>query len=347
MDILSWVLVDLLVLVVLAVIYVVLTSVYVLPADKMLLSLFLGDYRGVYVPSAYLTAHGGLLKKDARRGSIPGFEDIVILLWPFWNGIFFPRTNVVLRYHASQVYSEDGIPVIINITIVFELDPSLREFIEEFNVLGKGADLAQEDRIEFPYKRDLESGTMEMRQYTSPCLAQVVLDDTTDLVHEVVRKVAAQYPWAKLRSEIKNFEETVRRELAAPESRFAKAGMLCLPIHAAGPASTFGPTVREHGIDINIEDVVPVDADFLKSLSAPATGKNRGREEGNRIKAIQARTGLSGEEVMRNETVRQAAELNIIAAGDTLSAVVGGLITGRKPPQSGTSGKKPAPTPTP
>lgn len=322
------------------ILWIIFTSLYVIPADKMLMSLFIGTYRGVYVPGTYVQSHGGL-RKDARRGNVPFFRDIVILLWPFWRGVYFPRTNVVLRYHAGQVYTKDGIPVVMDSTIVFELDAHLREFIEEFNVLGRGDDLALEEKIDYPYQKNLETGTTEMRQYTSPCLARVVLDDTTDLVHEVLRKVAAGYSWEKLRSKIKDFEQKVRLELAAPESRFAKAGMLRLTQNAAGRnVDAFGPAVRDQGIDINFEDVMPADEEFRKSLSAPETGKNQGQGEGNRIQEITTRTGLSSTEVIRNETVRQVNELNVIAAGDTFSAVVGGLLVGRKPPRTGTSGTR-------
>lgn len=337
-----WLSLNLLIVVVFVVAWLLLTSVYVIPADKVLATFNVSTYTGVVVSGTYEQQNG--LRKDARRGNVPFFPDITIQPWPIWHGVYFPTTNVVLKYHSSRVYTKDGIPVLMDGTIVFELDAYLAAFISEFNVLSTGEnDVSRAESISFVYEKNPENGEKTMHYYNGPCLAQIVLDDTTDAVHEASRKVASEFNWKELTSHVEEFERRMIAVLAAPESRFAKAGMLIQRANAAGELEGHaGPSVRPDGIDINFEDVVPADPEFLNSLSAPAAGQNRGEAEGNRMRAITAATGMASKEIMRNETVRAAEELNIIAAGDTLSAVVGGLIAGRNSPKSGTK-KKPNP----
>jgi len=340
---------------VLFVIYVLATSVYEIPANKMLASFFISTYQGAYVSGTFENQYG--LIKDARRGNIPFFRDWLFLLWPFWRVRIFPLTNVVLKYHASRVYSQEGIPFRLDGTIVSELDPALARFVSEFDVLSEGTDLTRKEIVRFIYDKEPATGAITYHEYDGSCLAQTVLNDTTDAFHEACRRVAAQFPWDELVQKTHEFEEAMRLELAAPESRFAKAGMLLQYVDPVTGTTRgiSGHSVRLDGFDINVEDVAPMNEDFTKALSQPEIGRKEGIGEakrraaigigeGKRMRAITRRTGLTSQELAYNESMREAEELNIIAAGDTLSAVVGGLIAGRKSPKSGTSGKKPIPT---
>lgn len=318
---------------VLLTIYLLTTSVYMIDADKMLISIFFGSYKGVYVSGTYLEN-----TPPRKRGCdyLPAhFFDFVALLWPLWQPVFIPSTPVKLRYHAGRIYTEDGIPVRLDVTIIFQLDACLSDFIETFNVIGKGYDLAREEDITYMVDRDMETGEITTRKYKQACLAQIILDDTTNLVHETLRRAAADLEWNNIRKEIHGFENEVKWYLAAPESLFARSGML-KRIPGVHHGVKTGKAVRVDGFDIQFEDIVPMDNTFFQSLSAPETGRRRGEEEGNRIKAIQEATHLSSEEVIRNETLRGVQEVNVIAAGDTLTAMVGGLITNRNSPRTGT-----------
>jgi hypothetical protein len=340
MDTLGLILLNVVCFTVIGAFYLAFTSVYVIPPDKMLVSILFGTYRCTYVSGTY-ARNVPTLPAGIIRGLFG--LDLVILLWPIWRGIYFPTTTVVLRYHAARIYTKDGIPVNMDATIVFQLGPPLADFIETFNVFGHGDDLAREEDIEYLVDRKPDTGEVMSKSYRNPCLAQVILNSTDNLVLETLRRVASSRKWEEIRKDIPLFERDVKYELAAPESAFIASGMLERRLDDTLNAYP-GPSVRADRIDVVFEDVTPINQDFFDSLSAPATGKNRGIGEGNRIKETAKLAKISGKELVRNETARQADELNIIAAGDTLTAVVGGLIAGRGTPKTGTSGRPASPS---
>ncbi|MGH7927186.1 MAG: hypothetical protein ACREQV_05275, partial [Candidatus Binatia bacterium] len=314
------------------------TSIWPLQADQLVVSFLTTSYYGTYVSGTYIANRqrsgvwGDAIPAPARQG---WFNWFAVLPWPFMRGVYLPGTDVVLRYHATRIYAKDGNPLTVDGTIVFRLGHDLRYFVETFNVLGKGSNLAADKEISYIWDRQPETGEVKTHTYRSCGLAQVVLDDTETLVWETIRRVAEKMSFEDIRGDTAAFEKKVILLLAEPESAFVSSGMLRRSTDAAGnPIGIASPAIRDNGIDFNFEDVTPMNKEFFDSLSRPATGLNEGLGEGNRIARIAKMAKVSGEEVIRNDSLRKAGDLTIIAAGDTLSAVVGGLLKkqpGRNP----------------
>lgn len=308
-------------------VYLLVTSIRIMSPDKIMASVFLGSYQGTHVSRRYYARHRHSPHFEGRRAWWG--LDIIILPWPIWRTVFLPATNLVLRHHGTRIYTKNNVPIRLDVTISFNLGTNLEPFIEAFNVFGKGRDLAYDMDVQYPYNRDPETGEERYRTYRSSCLAQLLLNDLLDVIDEAVRHVASQSTFTALKGDIPTFETSVRYRLATPESRFSIGGLLeRLPDPDQQDAVT-GASLQAGTFDINITNLEPEDENYRQSLPAPEAGRLRGQGEGNRIRETSKRAKITGRELVRNETLREVDEVVVIAAPDSLSAAVGGLLAGR------------------
>ncbi|MEX1111972.1 MAG: hypothetical protein WEC84_00770 [Candidatus Andersenbacteria bacterium] len=325
---------------VLVTIYVAATSVWIVPADKYLVSFFLRDYSKVYAPQDYLKQQPRMDWKGATSGWFG--SNVVILLYPLWEGIYFPTTTIVLQYHAARIYTKDGVPIFVSCTLIIQLDPKLDNFVRVFNVFGKGYDLAREERISYRIDRDQETGEIKEAKYDkpTPCIAGTMLASTQDLLLETIRRTASTMTWKDISGNIPKFEHRIRYALADPNSAFARAEIL---VRQPGDDENAyeGPAAQRNGVDITIPDVTPMDKDFLNSLAIPEIEKRKGEGEANRINAIREQVVKpGGREVFRNETLRAIDSVDIFATNESANAIIGRLLQGSKDKKTKKKGEK-------
>lgn len=350
------------------VIYVGLTSFYRITPDRMLASVFIGTMKETYVNGQFAKVKKEIDGDEISIAELEGKRglfgwDIVILLYPLWYGVYFPTTVVKLIIHATTVYLKEykegddikspGVPVRVDTTILFRLTPILDEFVQAINVLSRGVyDLAHETEI-----RDnlWETGDEKNSRYvySSPRIAQLVLDTVSETVLHAVRSVASQYyTWKEVSPEktgedirdikgsIPYFRDNVLQNLAERQSVFCQAGML-KPLEPVstnrrdGRRVALGPAVLS--FDLRVEDVTPEEERFRQALHEPMIAdlqadadRLRGVGEGERLKEKAARSGVSPDVIIQSETLQGVKEVKVIGAGDTITDLVKRFLGGGK-----------------
>lgn len=340
---------------VLALIYVGMTSIYLVDADKMLTVFFLQSYRWTYLPSAFADStneRGGIMidYPKARRGLLG--SNVVVALWPLWSVVYTPLTSIELRVHATRVYTKDkgktspSLPIQAKITIVVLLAPDLRDFFHTFNVLGKGMDLASDcvihDNLWEPNQQNPRAHT-----YRGPVIAAIMLRTLESVILEATRKTGSQFPWrgkGSIKENKQDWEDALRFELANPESMFARGGILVQDRDPVTGVETalHGNAVRE--IDFNIEDIDVEDAVARAALSRPMietleaeAQERKGVGEGRRIKKIVAETSrkdaagnvvnqLTPGQVLKADVAKNIKEVTGVTIGKTLFDALGKFI---------------------
>ncbi|PIT98073.1 MAG: hypothetical protein COT71_02595 [Candidatus Andersenbacteria bacterium CG10_big_fil_rev_8_21_14_0_10_54_11] len=249
--------------------YVALTSTWILRSDTMLLSFFISDIRVLYVTGAawYERDENGVyVYRLAPAEGHPLYSsrglfgtNVVLLLYPFLKGVYFPMTVVTLHLHGPTVFTREyltspddeadivqdlrgespSLPVNVTVTIQFRLSPDLVSFVQAINVLSETHDLAEEvkirDNLWSPEQDDLDVHT-----YTSPCLAGIIQSAVKAMALQAIRSVAGEmYTWdpilyrdgrefiRDIKSSLPQFADLIRAELARDRNGvFVQAGML-------------------------------------------------------------------------------------------------------------------------
>lgn len=324
--------------------YVGLTSFYRIPPDKMLATVFIGTMQEVCVNGNFPRERGG------ERG-LWGM-DVVLLPYPLWYGVFFPTTMVKLIIHATTVYLKEcksgddikspGVPVRVDVTILLRLAPNLGQFAQAINVLSRGEyDLAHETTIrDNLWKAGDEEN--DRHEYSSPRLAQLVLDSVSETVWHSVRSVASEnYTWKELAGEgqdnvpfdikgsIPQFAQDVKKNLGQEGSVFLEAGIL----RAEGEEVYRGPSVVS--FDLRVADVSPEDKRFREALHEPMIAdlerdadRLRGIGEGDRLAQKAGRSNVAPETIVQSETLQNVNEVKLFGAGDKLTDLVKKLLGG-------------------
>ncbi|MEX1997675.1 MAG: hypothetical protein WEA04_03295 [Candidatus Andersenbacteria bacterium] len=312
------------------VVYLLLTSVYLIAADKMVVSIFLGTYRATYISGTFAKSEdvkGKLMSKRpmAHRGILG--SDIVVLLWPLWRVRIFPTTENVLRVHASRVYTKDdgekspSVPILVDTTVVFQLGPDLGPFIQAFPVLDGPLNLAKTCNIRDNMFDPKDPGNYK-HVYQSTELARIVLEIVQTNILEKVRTVGAQHPWMgdnNIKGHIEQFENEIKEALAESEAAFVRGGLLEAKTGNIGPSAT--------AFDFNVEDIDLEDEETRKALGQPLIGILEGTRKGNYYKKIQEESGIPAREVLVAETLdKSEGDLNIYTAGEGLLNVFAPLL---------------------
>ncbi|MEX0649705.1 MAG: hypothetical protein WD200_01775 [Candidatus Andersenbacteria bacterium] len=294
--------------------YILFTGVWQWESDMYLATFIFGDYRHVYVPAEYAEKHG--LNKDARLG-ILGFN-IAVLVPPFASGVYFPTTDIQLRYRPTEVYDKDMLPLVLRVTITIRLDARLDLFIRRINVLGLGKNLAEKRPTTYRSSYDPVTGEEKRVSYDTdqPCITRAILDATEDVVWENVRKVACQSKFTNIAGRLADFERLLGLELAEEESVFAQAGILVRSKTNFNRAFNGPSVLSRNGVDIIVTQVLTDNPEYLKALALPGIRRNEGKAEGLRVAEISRRTGVSADQVLGYEALKQAETFNIFAAGD-------------------------------
>jgi regulator of protease activity HflC (stomatin/prohibitin superfamily) len=354
-------------------IYLLLTSVYVLEADEMLVSILFGEYRATYVSGtqtdAVITRNGRptTLRTLGAQEGLAGFG-IAILPWPFWHAVRFPTTLITLRIHARTIYTKTGrgspsVPVTILITVNIRLAPNLASFVQTFNVLGKGSNLAGDCTVHDNLWKPEQTGEYKgAHEYPGHIITQMIQDAGADAIIEAIRTVGARYTWQSnkedIRSHKKEFEDQVRKELGSEESPFNQAGLITKTGDLGPSAISFDVNM----VDVTIEDAVAhaaLGAPLAATLQAEATViKSRGdakaeinkREaQGKGIKKASQESNVAPQQILAAETVDRIEELKLFSAGapilESLGTLLGGLASKSKP--SGKKTRRPSKKPKP
>lgn len=326
------------------VVYVGVTSVYIIPADKMLAMFFLESYLGTYLPSRFAESRdeNGQQMIDypmAHRG-LWG-SSIVIRLWPFWHGVYIPQTSIELKLHATRVYTKDkgktspSLPIQAKASVVVLLAPDLRDFFHTFNVLGKGVDLATDcvihDNLWKPNQEDKQAHT-----YRGPVIAAIMLRALESVILEATRKTGSRFPWrgtGNIKENKQDWEEALRQELARPESMMTRGGILVRHPDPRTGTAQLGNAVR--AVDINIEDVdvegeearKALDRPMIETLEAEAQ-ERKGDGEGRRIAKIIEKSGktLTAREVLHADVAKGVKEVNAGVIGKSLMDAIGRIV---------------------
>lgn len=307
------------------------TGIWPYQDDQYLANFTIDGYRGVFVSGTFWDNYGSF--RDAKQG-LWGFNIAVMFPPPpFKSGIYFPKGVIPLHYRVEHVFDNEKVPLIINLTIFISLAPCLSDFIETFNLIREGViDYTKPSTITYYHHED--TATREPHRIEYPrkeaCLIQYLLDKTTPQVAEAVRRVISQKSFDEVVEGIPSIEEEIKYALAAPESVFAKAGLLKRSTSRSYLVIS-GPSVMPHGgIDVVLSEPVPENPEYLKSMSAPKIGINEGQQRGNRIKEAAERSGTSAEMMVIHEILSaQGTELKMFSAGDNLIEMAKNIVHGR------------------
>jgi len=331
----------LIVLSVVVVAYVAFTSVYSLDPDSMLLvySRF-STYHRVYVSGTfskrYAEDHAGRMPwHDEPSKVAPGLFgwDITLLLWPIYRVVKFPATSIKLRYRASDLYTKNDVPVLVDSTVRFKPGFDLLRFVDAIDVYGEGYDLSRRLPVSFIVYTDKENGAPATQEYDGCVLAQILLRYTQELLHEAVRRAASQLTFVELVGDYgtQHLEEQVKLRLTEPESIFVDAGILARQTDVLTGKTTVNRGVAARAFDFQIEEVSHTDEAFGAELTAP----ERGRLRGEGINNTASRAGLTPAQVLQGDVLTKAKELSINNFGGSVLENVQGLIG------KGTSKSKP------
>ncbi len=330
--------------------YVAMTSCYKVPADKMLASWFFGTSGATFVNGDYAKQKKmvdgksvGMTGPEMKGGRGLFGTDFVILLRPFWSGTWFPTTAVkmvipVVKVFLKKAVDQGGktishsILVRVNVVILFTLSPNLNSLFGAINVLSRREnDLARDTEIRTllwnPNDNDNDN---HENAYHNPLLAQLCLDALGETVLQAVRAVAGErYIWEDmhgagdddatpdLKGAISDFQCEIEEKLARSDSMFNRAGILQ---EADDQAGRLGESLLF--FSLRVESVVPESLDLLEALSAPTIAhmeavaeKTRGEGEGDRLKEIAKRSGVSTNEALRADVLGKANNLTVGSLG--------------------------------
>lgn len=321
-------------------------SIYLVPANKMLVWFFMWTYGGQYVSGTFAKRYPERMQARTVR---QGWFDLVFLPWPFYQVRVFPVTAFEVHYEANRSYAKGSLaPLTLRTRAFLRLGDLLDAFVLTFPVLeGKyGYDLTRECTVQ--YAMDVnEKGEVVWGTYIAPVLGQVISDITSAVVLETLRKAASSFPFSGKDNGITGnrpaFEQKVMYELAVTESPFVQGGLL--KDRGQREFNDYLPwlTNRQHlgptlaSFDFNLVDIKP-EGKLSDAVTGPEEGLLEaqrlaaiGEGEGNRLKAIAERTGMTAKEVRQLESLDRAESLNVVAAGDSPLQELGTMLWGLQP----------------
>ncbi len=351
-------------------IYLGLTSVYIIPTDKMMASIFLGTWRTTYLSGTaadrkdvrgtkfidYVDDNGNRVAHQGLFGS-----DIVILLYPLWTVRLFPLTENVGIVHVSRVYTKHvppespEVPALVDVTITWELSPYLKPLIQTFPVIGDGPyDLGRKCKLhDNQWDRDDEKN--HKHEYDSTPLAGLVMNVIgNDIVHKV-RTVGANYQWIgggtkNIKSEKHSYEKELLAALFEPDAAIVRGGLLGEITDPADPSKKrIGAGKAASSFDVIIEDVAVEDPEVSKALGKPLIAAmeaqaetTRGEGKGRYYAKIEAESGIKARDAAMLETLdKSQGDLNVWTAGPGgLLQHLNRILGGKKPPKVKTPPEK-------
>jgi hypothetical protein len=307
------------------------TSFYIQEADKMYYVLLLyNHYVGTFISSGFAEIkdeQGRSMDEDPYNGVESLF---IFALWPLYNVVALPTTVIRVDFNLKNVFTKDDVPVIVNVNLVIRLSSNPRLFIHATNVLGKGSDLAEDVVVEVWSNGEVPHTSGEARPlwtYANPELARILISEWTAIIQEVTRTVAKLFPFYG-RDDIKSFvpllERRIKQRLSVFESPLQQAGVLRLiPTNNDGSIPDIKPEVGISVISVDVNTSVDLVSDELRAdLNKPLQGEM----EGQRLKRLADQSGIPASEIRGWESLDRVEDVTVVAAEDSLSAILGGLI---------------------
>lgn len=300
------------------VVFVLVTSFFEIPTNKMIVSFFVQTYQEAYCSGTFIGDTDITGRTMAERGGCRGLfgSDYLVLLWPIWRGIKFPATTRRLRANASQVYtfenkaqSSPRIPLQADLTVQLAFSPDLEPVFRTFDLpIWTGSDLSKEQTVYYHMTTPAESlrlgtGTENVTSrkgsYEGTILEYRLMQTLESVLHEAMRTAATRFQWRGDSDIIANrgeFEHEVLLCLSeAPESAFVRGGLLnyinagLYPsrVNARAPINHPGRLGRSlRSLDLNVTVIEPENIDAKAAQSKPMIETYNAEAEAKRIKIL-------------------------------------------------------------
>lgn len=357
------------------VVHVLLTSVYVLDADQMLVSIFFGTIDpDAYVSGTYAQQEG--LGRGGQSGLLG--TDVVILLWPIFRARIVPTTPLQLRVPVALTYPFDEpggnrAPTDVYLTLTLYLAPRLAKFVLTFKLLQEGINLARKDKVyDALWKATDPDDKREEHEYDAPMLTWVLLRQLEVLIQESMKWVVSHYAWRgddeahpPIHGNTPQLQDELLRQLSVGESMFVKGGLLMeLPRDAQGEPvgePVWGPAARTG--DLNVGLVVLASPQAQESLSEPIIAEQRARAtviqagaqktqeklvregKGEGIAAMAAATGIPTDTIYLGEVLGTIDNVTLLSGSETVTDIARAYVASRLPGQNQPPRQLPPPNP--
>lgn len=338
---------------------VLVTSVYIIPNNRYLVSFLISTHRATYLSGTtakrrdvqgtrfidYVDEDG---KPIAFRGLL-GF-DVVILLYPIWRVRLAPVTENVGIVHVARTYTKDEVPTLVDVTLTWGLSPDLGPFMQTFPVLDGPYDLGKVCWIR-DNLWDPEDPKRYLHEYEGSELARIVMGVINNDVQHKVRTAGASYYWTgtpNIKSDKKDFEQEFKDDLCKEKNAAIRRGEMLVP-DAAGHAV---PGRSVASLDVNFEDVDVQDSDVRKALGLPLIAAmeaqadaKRGEGRGEHYKNLAKKSKIPAREARLADMVEKsegALNIGLLDGAKNVLRQVGGLIgvPPTKPTKTKTTKKK-------
>jgi hypothetical protein len=319
--------------------YLALTSIYIVRADKMVASFFLGDWEGTYISGTFATQRDRLGRTMEQLGGRRGLFgwNLAVLLYPFWRGVILPTGGLTLRVHVTRVYTRDdpphspSLPIHADSTINLGLTPHIGPLVLNFHLLSEGIDLTRKCEVHYTLERDEKDQTVKTGKYDGRVIEQILLRQAETLILEAIRVQGRGYPWRgddDIRGNILTLERDVKCLLGRRESLFQQALLL----------NEFGlESLGARFFDLNIENIDVEDPRVRESLGQPTiavmeaeAAKTRGEGEGRRLKRMSEESEIPADQIYQGEVAKEIDNITVFGGSETVTELLRSLFGGRR-----------------
>ncbi|MBI3256082.1 MAG: hypothetical protein HYZ63_03875 [Candidatus Andersenbacteria bacterium] len=338
------------------IVYVKVTSMYILKPSQMLASFCFGDYLHTFITKSFGEARtvGGRLMSlfsCVRRGFLK--LSVVFLLYPIFRGRIVPTTILKLRVHLTDTFSVNDVPMYIDTTLLISFTPEVQLlFLKLLDSSAADEDLTRECDIqdnlyrtvkasaagpgeepERPAPEPVDEAYLEKHIYKGTRLEEILLRKAESAILETARMVAATMAETEIRGNLRGFERKVLRSLSRRESIFSELHLLDREnLDRANPRQPdrfYGDSAAS--IDFNAELATPpksvVDAMARRRVAEldAQSAKLAGRGEKDRLIEVgKAINKPGGSEAFRGSVIQKLDSVEYVGV-DGADALVGQL----------------------